>query len=122
MNNFNLIQEHFTQLHCSNCDLSFTKESIDLIREEKDYWVVKVCCTNCNHSPGFAIVGIESMTNNVHNETINLSIKNSIDDYIFDESVFKHQPQITEDEVIDAHNFIKNLGDDWMKYIKKPQS
>lgn len=124
MNNFNLIQEHFTQLHCPSCDLCFTKESIDLIREEKDYWVVRVCCSHCNHSPGFAIVGIEYETTQIHNKYPLIRSKNSenlIKDkkVNFDEIRFRDKPKITGNDVIDAHNFIKDLGNDWMKYLKK---
>ena len=110
MNNFNLIQEHFTQLHCPSCDLYFTKESINLIREEKDYWVVKVCCSNCKHSPGFAIVGIE-FDNQITSTNVDL-----------DKLKFKDQPPISSDDVIEAHNFIKSMGSDWMKYINKNKS
>lgn len=110
MNNFNLIQEHFTQLHCPNCDLYFTKDSVNLIREEKDYWVVKVCCSNCNHSPGFAIVGIE--------------YENQLGDPVaeLEKLKFKNQPPITTDDVLNAHEFIQNLGSDWMKYLNKSSS
>ncbi len=98
MNNFKLIQEHFTKLDCPICNFSFTQEGIKLIKQENDYWVVKLDCENCNHSPGFAIVGIEYNNND---EQIN------------------NAPPITVDDVIDAHKFIKELGSDWTKYLKK---
>lgn len=132
MNNFDLIQEHFAQLHCSNCDLSFSKESIKLIREEKDYWVVRVCCSNCSHSPGFAIVGIEYESNQVYDKHKSLRAKKEElsqvsetdiaseleNDFDFEKIKFQNVPKITDDDVIDAHNFIQNLGEDWMKYLK----
>ena len=116
MNNFKLIQEHFTQLHCPNCDCSFTQESVKLIREEKDYWVVKVSCSNCNHSPGFAIVGIE-YEEIEGNMDLLLNNTKSLSDV---EANQNNLPPISIDDVIDAHKFIRNLGSDWAKYINKP--
>lgn len=110
MNNFDLIQEHFTQLHCPSCDICFTKNCVNLIREEKDYWVVKVSCCNCNHSPGFAIVGIEYEKQIINSNTD------------LDKLRFRNLPPITSDDVIKAHDFFKNLGSDWMKYINKQQT
>jgi len=115
MNNFKLIQEHFTQLHCPYCDISFTQESVKLIREEEDYWVVKVSCTSCNQSAGIAIVGIEY-------EEISLREAKNIPKYKGltpgEEIKFSAQPPISANDVIDAHHFIQELGSDWMKYIR----
>jgi len=119
MNNFELIQEHFTQLHCPHCNRSFTTDSVKLIREEEDYWVVKVSCNYCNESAGIAIVGIEFEEISVKAiKNFNIAKKNNI----FSESEtkkFDSKPPITSNDVIEAHKFIKNLGSDWMKYLKK---
>jgi len=119
MNNFELIQEHFTQLHCPHCNRSFTPDSVTLLREEDDYWVVKVGCTYCNQSAGIAIVGIEYEEISVKTiKNFNLNKKNDI----FSEKEskkFGEIPPITSNDVIEAHKFIKNLGSDWMKYLKE---
>jgi len=116
MNNFKFIQEHFTQLHCPYCNLSFSQESINLLKEENDYWVVKVNCTECNQSAGIAIVGIEYETeiaeslpfvDNQQNELTPADVRR-----------LREQPPITSDDVISAHNFIQNLGSDWMKFLR----
>src|SRR5687767_6431969 len=119
MNNFKLIQEHFTQLHCPYCDISFTQESVKLIREEEDYWVVKVSCTSCNQSAGIAIVGIEY-------EEIGLREAKNTNKYKeftqIEEVKFSEQPPISVNDVIDAHRFIQDLGSDWMKYLRNSQA
>lgn len=116
MNNFKLIQEHFTQLHCPYCDISFTQESVKLIREEDDYWVVKVSCTSCNQSAGIAIVGIE------YEEIGFREARNTTKQHKelspVEEMKFSSQPPISVNDVIDAHRFIQELGSDWMKYIR----
>ena len=115
MNNFKLIQEHFTQLHCNYCDSSFTHDSVKLIREEEDYWVVKVTCTSCHQSAGIAIVGIEYEEVDI----IEKSKPKKLNELNKEEKVkFATKGPISFDDVLDAHDFIKNLGNDWMKYIK----
>lgn len=124
MNNFKLIQEHFTQLHCPNCDACFSQESVKLIREEKDYWVVKVSCEHCNHSPGFAIVGIEYEEVDEDGVIINKPLELGFDEDFISRELFKakkikpEKPPISVDDVLDAHEFFKNLGSDWTKYLK----
>lgn len=113
MNNFKLIQEHFTHLHCPYCDKEFTSECINLIREEVDYWVVKVFCVSCNQSVGIAIVGIEVEQNKTYKQ-----YKQKESDFNSDElKKFSNKQPITTNEVLDAHKFIQNLGSDWTKYI-----
>ncbi len=121
MNNFKLIQEHFTQLHCPYCDRSFTQESVKLIREEEDYWVVKVSCTSCNQSAGIAIVGIEYEEISLKEAAKNKErLKERAKDLTpVDEMRFSSKPPITVNDVIEAHRFIKDLGSDWMKYLKR---
>src|SRR5690349_5663134 len=59
MKNFSVVQEHFRKLRCAHCQQSFTPEGVKLLREEKDYWVVRVHCTACQQPAGVAIVGVE---------------------------------------------------------------
>lgn len=116
MNDFKLIQEHFTQLHCPHCNRSFTQESVRLIREEEDYWVVKVSCTSCLNSAGIAIVGIEyEEISKKHPKRFGLAKEFSP----HEELKFRDKPPINTDDVINAHNFIQSLGSDWMKFLRK---
>jgi hypothetical protein len=111
MNYFKLIQEHFSTLSCSRCDNNFSKDGIKLLRKEDDFWIIKLFCYNCNTLAGIAIVGIELLENEE-------KIKNP--EFTENDIIkFNTKPAITTDDVIEAHNFIKNLGSDWMKYIKK---
>jgi hypothetical protein len=59
MKNFTVVQEHFRKLRCAHCQQSFTPDGVKLLREEKDYWVVRVHCTSCQQPAGVAIVGVE---------------------------------------------------------------
>ena len=59
MKNFAVVQEHFRKLRCAHCQQAFTPEGVKLLREEKDYWVVRVHCTSCQQPAGVAIVGVE---------------------------------------------------------------
>lgn len=113
MGNFKLIQEHFTHLNCPYCEHSFTHNCVNLLREEKDYWVVKVVCTSCAKAVGIAIVGID------YDEYSEKEEKMFEDFSENDHKRLADKRPIGYDDVIEAHRFIQDLGSDWMKYVPR---
>ncbi|MBI6546267.1 MAG: hypothetical protein HY692_05700 [Cyanobacteria bacterium NC_groundwater_1444_Ag_S-0.65um_54_12] len=130
MKNFSVVQEHFRKLRCAHCNEAFTPDGVKLLREEKDYWVVKVHCTACNQPAGVAIVGVEyesnestgaraeygdlpTLTPNCHTRARNVFSSRR------EEEKFAEFPPITEDDVLDAHRFINSLGGNWMDHLPK---
>lgn len=126
MKNFSVVQEHFRKLRCAHCNEAFTPDGVKLLREEKDYWVVKVHCTSCNQPAGVAIVGVEyesseggrdkylpapTSSYNVRSRAIFASKK--------EEEKFSNLSPISGDEVLDAHKFFNNLGANWMEMLPK---
>lgn len=101
------VNKLFSNLCCSNCGQDFDKNSIFVLREEDGLFVLQVVCPVCKKSFGVAFLGMET-----------LSVKDS------DKSDEKYALQVKDlpepinsDDVIDAHRFIKNMGQDWQKYI-----
>ncbi len=93
----------FSGLCCSNCRSDFDEESIIIKREEKNLLVIQVVCQKCGKSFGLALLG-----------TGTLSVKDKEDD----ELVLQECPlPISYDDVLDAHEFIDKLDNDWTKYI-----
>jgi hypothetical protein len=100
---------------------------VKLLREEKDYWVVRVHCTACQQPAGVAIVGVEYEGGEAKEvpaqaaaaapATINRG--RGIFSSRREEERFSDLPPISPDEVIDAHGFFTNLGEDWMKHLPK---
>lgn len=130
MKNFSVVQEHFRKLRCAHCGEPFTPEGVKLLREEKDYWVVRVHCTACNQPAGVAIVGVEYEGGSETKEAapaaaaapapVNRS--RGVFSSRREEERFNSLPPISLDEVLDAHSFFSDLGDDWMKHLpKKPR-
>lgn len=114
MSDFKLIQEHFSNLNCPHCDHNFSQEGVKLLKKENDFWIVKIFCNNCNNLAGIAIVGVEHLDEeNTPKEIENLELTDN------DIIRFNDKAPISADDVLEAHNFIKNLGSDWMKYLKK---
>lgn len=110
MEGFDLIQEFFCTMHCSKCQSPFTPDGITLVREESNYYVVKIMCTECNQPVGIAIVGLgpklRERSKASEGETKSYSTPK------------KEYAPITYDDVIDAHDFFSNLGSDWTKHIQ----
>ena len=129
MKNFSVVQEHFKKLRCAHCNESFTPDGVKLLREEKDYWVVKVHCTACNQPAGVAIVGVEYEGVDPAGGRERLELPAPVAGYgtrsraIFtsrrEEERFAAMDPISVDEVLDAHDFFSNLGANWIDLLPK---
>lgn len=128
MKNFSVVQEHFRKLRCAHCQESFQPEGVKLLREEKDYWVVRVHCVACQQPAGVAIVGVEYEGGETAGAPIERSDRETATATapqrvrgIFssrkEEEKFSKLEPINNDELLDAHNFIANLGSDWMRHL-----
>lgn len=97
----------FADLCCSQCKEDFDENSIKIMREDEGLYVIQVTCEHCSKSFGLAFLGLESITlkpDEVEDEYVPLKIQEGPE-------------PITADDVIDAHQFIKNLESDWQKHI-----
>ena len=125
MKNFAMVQEHFRKLRCTHCQAAFTPEGIKLLREEPDYWMVRVHCTACQQPSGVAIIGMDYGTaaapageaptrrrEEPSPRRVTFASKK-------EEERFAALPAIGHDEVLDAHRFFDGLGDDWMRELKR---
>lgn len=103
------IAKLFTNLCCAGCGADFDENSFTILREDELFCVVQVICQNCKKSFGIAFLGQEVPTVNSReytDEELALNIQEG-------------PPPISVDDVLDAHNFIKNLDCDWNKHIPK---
>jgi hypothetical protein len=120
-NKFTMIQEHFRKLRCSHCQAAFTPDGVKLLREEKDYMVVRVHCTSCQEPSGVAVVGLDFEGNQVtapKATQVEKPVK-SIFASRKEEEKFAEMKPISSDEVLDAAEFIRNLGTDWMRHLAR---
>ena len=127
MKNFAVVQEHFRKLRCAHCQQSFTPEGVKLLREEKDYWVVRVHCTACQQPAGVAIVGVEYESNDLpvpadrsEREATVAAAPQKVRGVFSsrkEEEKFSKMDAISSDEMLDATEFIRNLGSDWMRHL-----
>lgn len=111
MKDFELVQNFFCNMHCSKCHSSFEPEGIILLKEESNYFVVKISCVVCKQQVGIAIVGVATKAKFESNFFNELECK--------EEALESDTPPITYDDVIEAHHFFSNLGSDWMSHINK---
>lgn len=122
-NKFSLIQEHFRKLRCSHCQAAFTPDGVKLLREEKDYMVVRVHCTSCQEPSGVAVVGLDFDGNQVTPKAERAEKAPTPVRSIFssrkEEERFAQLKPISSDELLDATAFIRDLGDDWMRHLPK---
>ena len=85
---------------CSNCLKDFDENSIRIVRFDEGLFVLKITCKNCSKSFGLAFLGLGE-------EDILKTVSNGI----------KASP-ITYDDVLDAHQYIQNLDENWKNFIQ----
>lgn len=99
-----LINKLLSNMCCAQCRSDFTDESVKIVRQERDLFVVQITCKKCGKSFGTAFFGSCSMKENVKDEDLALEIQDG-------------PAPINVDDVIEAHRFIRSLEEDWQKYI-----
>jgi predicted secreted protein len=106
------IHEFFSHIKCNHCQEFFKEDSIHLVRQEVNHIVVRIVCSHCGKNLGLAVIGIDKSEYNN-----SLKFSESSDDSPI--SMENEKEAITYDDVIQAHEFFSNLGDDWAKYLPK---
>ena len=104
--NKKIINLLFSDMCCSDCHTDFTDDSVKVIRQENNLFVLQVVCHNCGKAFGIALLGDcdEKAISKPTKSDLALQIQDGPD-------------KIGYDDVIDAHKFIQALEDDWQKYI-----
>lgn len=124
---FRLIREYFQQRSCKHCDSNYAPGGIELIREEPGLLVVRVACLDCGKPLGIALVGINSGARpeplvanaRLGKEPNYVEAIHPRDWNKLDVKRLSERPQISYDDVLDAHEFFSGLGSDWQKHLPK---
>jgi hypothetical protein len=111
MDAFQLIQNFFTRMRCNFCSHSFSPEDIQLIRQDEGIYIVNVYCNHCRTQNGVAMVGVEVPGQEMVFPDPELTEEELV-------RLAEFQP-ITENDVLDAHEFFSNLDENWMRFIPK---
>ncbi len=129
-NGFHLIKEYFQQRSCRHCCRNFSSDGIELIREEPGMVVVRVGCSACGQPLGIALVGMSgggkpepapasSYRSKKMLPPIEEDVPYPADWSKGDIQRLSSARKIGYDDVLDAHEFFSNLGDDWHKHLPK---
>ncbi len=89
----------FSNLCCSVCKNGFDEDSIEIIREENNLLTVHLTCKHCGKDFGTTLLKLKTVQTQ---EPL---------------TVIDGPEPINTDDVLDAHEFIKELGEDWNKYF-----
>ncbi len=89
-------------MKCSYCSCDFDENSIRIMRFDDGLHVIRVKCEDCGKSFGIAYLGLTE-------EELERS---------YQEVRKKNTKPITIDDVLDAHNYIKNLDENWKEFMK----
>ncbi|MBQ9688562.1 hypothetical protein IJV79_02875 [bacterium] len=98
------IKQLFKNLCCSKCKADFDEHSIKTYAQEGEYLAVNLRCQNCGRDFGTAFLKLSANNGN------------TIDEIALQDS--RNTPPITADEVLDAHEHIKDFEANWKKFIE----
>ena len=90
-------------MKCSQCSCDFNENSIRIMRFDDGLHVIRVKCENCEKSFGIAYLGLSEA-----------ELEKS-----YQEVKKKNTKPITIDDVLDAHNYIKNLDENWKEFLRE---
>lgn len=123
MPDFTAVAEQFRKLRCTHCQSAFTPEAVTPLRQESDYWVVRVVCTSCKQPSGVAVVGTEpgyeaapapkAKAAKAEPGKVAGSFASRKE-----EERFASLAAISADDVLDASRRIQALGSDWAKHLR----
>src|SRR5574344_332567 len=95
----------FSNMCCSKCGTDFGENSFEILRQEDSMIVFRAICPNCGKSFGVAFLGIS-----------NLKVKGRSDEQLTPQMQPCPKP-IEADEVLDAHEYIKDFDSNWRDFI-----
>ena len=99
----------FKNLCCSRCKSDFDEDSVKILRKEDLVTVINLKCNKCGKDFGTAFVGTKNLNAEFFDR--DKTPLRMIDDL----------PPISKDDVIDAHEFLKELDEHWTKYLPKDE-
>lgn len=125
MDAFSLIQEFFTHMACASCHEHFEPDSIQLIRNEDDIYVVNVHCHQCDTPNGVAMVGVGEVEADGEPGRFDFEYGVDATGPVYEDPELTHSELIrlaefepvTDDDVIEAHRFFQDLDKNWMSQI-----
>ena len=106
MEKSDILKLFFGRMKCTNCEHVFKEEDVTIMREEYGYIVVKLHCSRCDKNIGMAIMGVDK-----------LQMQKAIEMKKTEQEEFSSFAPINYDDVLNAHDFFQELGDDWLKFI-----
>jgi len=113
-----IIKEFFSNIRCTQCHCFFGEESINVVRHENNYTVIRVTCKKCGKNIGMAMLGLDKDSMKKSMEYLN-DLKQTDEAPI---ELTEDTTPITYDDVIDAHNFFYSLGSDWSKHLPNKEA
>ena len=121
MDVFAIIQQFFTRMTCHHCQASLEPDGVRLIREDAGMFVVSVSCNHCDNDIGIALVGMDAVEGiaGASQGERSVRIRRYKDPELTQDEVRRLAifDPVSDDDVIEAHNFFQNLDTNWMQHI-----
>lgn len=118
---FDAVQDYFQRRQCRHCSSLYAADGIELVREEPGAYVVRITCTKCHQPLGTALIGLSNTSdpfaNNVPGKPEAPVLPGEWTKR--DTDRLSGNPTISYDDVLNAHQFVQSLGNDWAQYLPK---
>lgn len=105
MSNNNIIRL-ISSMHCSCCNKRLDDKCITFQGQHGELTIIKISCKNCGKNFAIAFMGLIS-------DELDISLQQN------DETYACSNEPINYDDVLNAHEFIQNIDENWRRFIDK---
>lgn len=99
-----LLKKLMTTIKCGVCGRGYKADNIDVVGREENLWFLKALCSSCHTECLVAAVIKESKVPEVISDLTKTELKR-----------FSDKDELTLDDVLDLHNFLKEFDGDFSR-------
>lgn len=117
---FDAVQDYFQRRQCRHCSSRYAADGIELVRQEPGAYVVRITCSHCHQPLGTALIGLSNANDPFGQQPGKAEVPAYPGEWTKrDIDRLSGQPAISYDDVLNAHQFVQALGDDWYQQLPK---
>lgn len=111
MNILRFLRDQAKDYDCNVCGQNHSRSDIRLLGKLESAWIVRVTCSRCQTSFKLLVVVDEAMASVTQSRTQTQMRARD-----------RRRAAISQDEVLDAHDFLERYGGDLRTLFRKPRS
>ena len=106
-----LVKRLVASVECPVCGQHYGEDNIDVLSQQEDLWFLRVVCSACHTQSFVAAVITEGGVAEVINDLTEAELDR-----------FRNMDEVTANELLDMHDFLKDFDGDFSRLFKQKQA